>query len=148
MGHLFVVHTKPWIKWLLWNFDRNSNFCKSVISNVPKLSYRVSQKHVVRPLRPNKNDQTWISVIFTGHFVFLSFLRHFSASRLKIHQKKKLQPPDKTFPFLLMAFVLQPCDPSGAGCHVSDCPVWEPAQPNGAALQRKEKGRNYFTLST
>lgn len=33
---------------------------------------------------------------------------------------------------------LCPRDPSGAGCHVSDCTVWEPDQPKGFALPREK----------
>lgn len=35
---------------------------------------------------------------------------------------------------------LGPRDPSGAGCHVSGCPVWEPAQPKGLLSRGNEEG--------
>lgn len=38
---------------------------------------------------------------------------------------------------------LWPRDPSGAGCHVSNWPVWELAQPKGLLSQGKEGGDHF-----
>lgn len=43
---------------------------------------------------------------FSQQIFSLSFQRHVTASRLKIHQQQR-KPRNKTFPFLLMAFVFE-----------------------------------------
>lgn len=60
---------------------------------------------------------------------FLSFQRHVTASRLKIHQQQQ-QPPDKTFPFLLMAFVFDHVTRLGLG-------AMSPTGPSGNWLSQK-----------
>lgn len=60
---------------------------------------------------------------------FLSFRRHVTASTLKIHQQQQ-QPPDKTFPFLLMAFLFDHVTRLGLG-------AMSPTGPSGNWLSQK-----------
>lgn len=77
------------------------------------------------------------------NFPFLTSIT--SLPLLKIDRaQQQQQPPNKTFPFLMMPFVFGSVSKSGAGCHVCDCPVWERARPNG--LKEGEEGDSKSSL--
>lgn len=87
--------------------------------------YQLMLKHY----KIKKNHQIWFSVTFAWQIFFLSFHRHVTASTLKIHQQQE-QPPDKTFPFPLMAFVFDHVTRLGLG-------AISPSGPSGNCLSQK-----------
>lgn len=118
--------------------DQDTNIFRN--SDTFWVSLSPIQKHAICQLK--LKHEKWPNLSFSHDRLSLfPAIRH--SLQLKIHQQQQ-QPPDKTFPFLLMAFVFETRDPSGAGCHVSDCPVWERAQPEGLLSREKERGWNHF----
>ncbi len=77
---------------------------------------------------------------------FPSFQRHVTASRLKIHQQQ--QPPDKTFPFLLMAFVFDHVTRLGLGAMSPTAPSGNWLRQKGLLSRGKEGGGTASQLTT
>lgn len=71
---------------------------------------------------------------------FLSSQSHVTASSLKIHQQAVKATKIFFSPISADGICLETRDPSGADCHLSDCPVWEPAQSNGLLSREEEEG--------
>lgn len=110
------------INWLVWdNCPRCRYFFKSCIriSHVSCWAIAdVIHRSRRRLKKVKENHQTWFYVIFIWQ-IFLLLQCYITALQVKNTPTAAKEPPDKTFPFLLTAFVFYHVTPSGAGCHVS-----------------------------
>lgn len=96
----------------------------------------------------NKNH-IWISVILTTDFLSFFFFPPASRHCLQVKNTPTAAKATKqNISIPVDGICLRTCDLSGAACHVSDCPVWEPAQPRELLSRGKDGGRNPSQLTT